>query len=245
MATTAAQVIAIARMHLNEASAIASGAWTDAELAALGNLACHDLWRAINDNFQDYFLTISTAVSQAASAGATTLTGVPSDVAIVRGLEPSNLSSRPGLVYEARNYTHIDFARARSQAAIDPSQGGKIFYHLQGAGAPIAAPTINVAPGVNAAVTLRLTYVPTLDKLVASAPAAGETITNPIPGESDNAIIAWIVGYAMAKIAEDQAPNAGWLALYGTEKQNMLVSLTPRQTDDDDVAEAMFEDQWQ
>jgi hypothetical protein len=235
MATPIATLIAIARRHLNEPAEVSGGAFTDAELAALANLACNDLWRAINDNFQDYFLEEAELIQE---TGADTLTDVPDDCAIVRGLEVLDQSARPGLVYEHKNYTHIDFARARARDDIDPSQGGKIFYHLRGQGAPVDAPQIDVAPLTTADVTLRLTYVPTLTEV-------DELSDNPIPGQSNNAIVAWMVGYGMAKIAEDQAPNAGWLTLYGTEKQNMLVSLTPRQSDDEDVAEAMFEDEWQ
>lgn len=235
MATPISRLITIARRHLNEPVQIAGGSWTDAELAMLANLGCNDLWRAVNDNFQDYFLD-EFEVTQA--SGATTLTDVPDDVAIVRGLEPLVPSARPGLVYEHKNFVHVDFARARAQDSIDPSQGGKIFYHLRGPGAPVDTAQIDVAPATNAAVALRLTYVPTLTEV-------DELSDNPIPGQSDNAIVAWIVGYAMAKVSEDQAPNAGWLTLYGTEKTNLLVALTPRQTDDEDIAEAMFEDEWQ
>jgi hypothetical protein len=237
MASTIASLIAIARSHLNEEAEVTDGAWTDAQLAALANLAVHDLWRAINDNFQNYFLTIDTTnVYQAASG--VVLTGVPADVGIVRGLEPLVPRSYPGLIYVARDYNGIDFARARALSSQDPSSGGQICYALRGAGAPVGAPSIDVAPAVSARVNLRLTYVPTL----AAVTALG---TNPIPGESDNAIVAWMVAYASAKQNDDQTPNAGWLALYGTEKQNMLVSLTPRQTEDDEYAEAMFQDEWQ
>ena len=90
---------------------------------------------------------------------------------------------------------------------------------------------------LSAAVLLRLTYVPTLAAIVVGG-------NNPIPGESDNALIAWTTAYAMAKEADDATPDAGWLTIYGTEKTNILTSLTPRQTDDDDVAEAFFEDLW-
>ncbi len=234
MSTTIQTCVDIARRHLLEASA---SFWTDAELVALGNRGIRDLWRAINDNYQDYFLTIdATNVSQAASGS--TLTGVPADVAIVRGIEPRTLSSYPNLHFRPKSYNHPDFQAARANAGINPTDGGTIWYHIMGAGAPVAAPTIQVAPILTAAVPLRLTYVPTIaEKVIGDA--------NPIPGESDNALVAWMVAYGRAKEREDRSPDPGWLAVYGTEKQNILVSLTPRQTDEEEVVEALFEMWWQ
>ena len=98
-------------------------------------------------------------------------------------------------------------------------------------------PTIYVAPKLSAAVNLSMTYVPSLAVLTAIS-------TNPVPGESDNAVIAWTVAYARAKERDDRAPDAGWLAIYGSEKQNILVSLSPRQTQEPVVATAMFEELW-
>lgn len=238
MASDVADLIDLVRAHLNEPNEdLVNGFWADEELAAHIDKGARDLWRAINDNYQHYFLTIdATNVSQAADAE--TLTGIPTDVAIVRGLEARDLTARPGLVYEHRDYNHVDFVRARAIGTQDSSYGGKVFYCLTGAGAPIGAPTAQVAPKLSSTVLLRLSYVPTLAEITVDS-------TNPIPGESDNALIAWCVAYAMAKGSEDQQPDAGWLKIYATEKANILTSLTPRQTDDEDVAEAMFEDYWQ
>lgn len=237
MATDIATLIDAIRYHLNETDEdLVNGFWNDDELAAHIDKGARDLWRAINDTYQNYFITVDeTNVSLAASSSS--LTGVPADVSIVRGLECRSLSARPGVVFEHRDYMHTDFQRARAMDAQDPSSTLKILYDIHSAGAPIAAPTIRVAPQVSAALTLRLIYVPTLVRITSD-------LTNPIPGESDNALIAWAVAYAMAKGAEDQKPDAGWLALYATEKKNLLTSLTPRQTEDEEVAEAMFEDQW-
>jgi hypothetical protein len=234
VATTLQTIVDISRRHLIEATA---KFWSDVELVALTNRGIRDLWRAINDNYQDYFLTIdATNVSQAASA--LSLTGVPTDVAIIRGLEPRVLSSYPTLHYRPKNYNHADFMSARARSDTDPAYGGTIWWHAVGAGAPVAAPTIYVAPSLTAAVPLRLTYVPVLtEKVIGDA--------NPIPGESDNALIAWTVAYARAKEREDRSPDPSWMAVYGTEKQNILISLSPRQTDEEDVAEALFEQWWQ
>lgn len=237
-ATTIAAIIQRARYHLNEPTEdAANGFWLDAELAALIDMGARDLWRAINDNFQHYFVTIDTAnVTQA--AGASTLSGVPADVSIVRGIEPVDLNARPGLNYEAKDYNHVDFQRARALGAQDPGQGCRVLYCITGAGSPVAAPTIQVAPLLSAVVALRLTYVPTLAIITKLG-------SNPIPGESDSALVAWCVAYAMAKQGEDKQPDPNWLTVYSTEKQNILTSLTPRQTDDEQLAEAFFEDLWQ
>lgn len=237
MATDITTLIDAVRYHLNEVSEdLVNGFWNDDELTAHIDKGARDLWRAINDNYQNYFITVDESnVTLAASSS--TLAGVPTDVAIVRGLEVRSSSSRPGVVFEHRDYMHTDFQRARAIATQDPSSGLKLFYDIHGAGAPTAAPTIRVAPQVNSELTLRLVYVPTLTAITVDD-------QNPIPGESDNALVAWCMAYAMAKQSEDQQPDAGWLAIYATEKKNLLTSLTPRQTEDETVAEAFFEDMW-
>lgn len=237
MATDIAELIDIIRNHLNEPEEdLVNGFWTDDELAAHIDKGARDLWRAINDNFQNYFITID-ATNVSLAANSSTLTGVPSDVSIIRGLEVRDLANSRGVVFEHRDYMHPDMQRARGLSAQDPSYGLKIFYCITGAGSPIAAPTIHVAPQINAALNLRLVYVPTLT-------AIDPDDSNPIPGESDNALVAWGVAYALAKQNEDQKPDAGWLSIYATEKKNLLTSLTPRQTEDEEVAEAFFEDIW-
>jgi len=234
MATTLQTIVDISRRHLVETSA---SFWTDAELVALANRGIRDLWRAINDNYQDYFFTNdATNVSMAASTG--TLTGVPTDVGIVRGLEPRVLTDYPDLIFKPKNYNHPDFIAARARGDIAPSTGGVIWYHPVGAGGPVDAPTIYVAPTLTAAVLMRLIYVPVITEKVAAN-------DNPIPGESDNALVCWTVAYARAKEREDRSPDPEWLVLYGTEKTNILVSLTPRQVDEEEVAEALFEPWWQ
>lgn len=233
MATLLSSLITITRYHLNEPTA---SFWTDAELLSHMNLGIKDLWRALNDNYQDYFLTNDvTNVSQAASG--TSLTGVPSDVSIIRGIEPRDLTTYGNIKYECLNYMHPKFAQARANDTIDPLQGGIIYFWTVGAGAPVAAPTIYVAPAVSSALPLRLVYVPTLTAKIASD-------SNPIPGESDQALVAWTVAYALAKRKESQTPDAEWISIYGTEKSHILTAATPRQTQDDEFAEAMFEPWW-
>lgn len=234
MATTLQTIVDITRRHLN-APAATETFWTDAELVAIINRGIRDLWRSINDNFQDYFLTVdSTNVSLAAGAGQ--LTGVPAGVSIIRALEPRTLSTAQ-IVFRPKPYDHADFQSARAATAINPSQGGTVWWHVIGAGAPVAAPTILVAPTLASTLNLTLIYVPTIDDVAIGA-------NNPIPGESDNALVAWAVAYARAKEREDRSPDPAWISVYGTEKQEILVGLTPRQTEEEDVVEAMFEQYW-
>lgn len=237
MATLLSDLETKARYHLNEATA---SYWSSAELVSLMNAGVRDLWRAVNDLRASYFCTLDiTNVSLAANG--TSLTGVPSDCTRVHMIEPRDLTSsgaNRNLVFRPKAYTDPDFQAARATDAIDAASGGTIWYDLIGAGGPVAAPTVVVAPKVNAAVTLAFTYVPVLSALTAAS-------TNPIPGESDNALVAWVVAYARAKERDDRAPDPSWLAIYATEKTNLLVSLSPRQDQEPAVASALFETYWE
>jgi len=236
MATLLSALETEVRLALNEPVA---RFWSSAELIGIMNRGIHDLWRGVNDLRLEHFSTLDvTNVSQAASA--TTLTGVPSDCVRVHMLEPRDLSSSSsnrGIQYVPLPYNDPKFQSARSLSAIDAASGGTVYWVQADAGGPVAAPTIYVAPKLSAAVNLSMTYVPSLAVLTAIS-------TNPVPGESDNAVIAWTVAYARAKERDDRAPDAGWLAIYGSEKQNILVSLSPRQTQEPVVATAMFEELW-
>lgn len=235
MATALTSIVAQVRSHLNEASA---SFWSDAELTLILKNGIKDLWRAINDNFQNYFLTIDATNVYLASGGSA-LTGVPADVGIVRLIEPRVLTSYPYLRFVARKYDHPDFQAARAAGTFDPSSLGIIYFDIVGAGGPVAAPTIRVAPTVSAQVNLTLGYVPTLiyDGL-------GAFTDNPIPGESDQALVNWTVAYARAKERSDRSPDPAWVQMYSAEKQNILTSITPRQTQDEDLSEGLFEELW-
>lgn len=232
MATTLAALEVIARDHLTETTA---KYWTSAELIRLMNLGVKDLWRSINDLRQEHFTTLDVT-NVTLPAASNTLSGVPADVVRVHMLEVRSLltSAHAGLRFEPRPYNDPKFQDARGATAIDPSSGGVIYYALAGAGGPVAAPTVYVAPTVSAAVNLALTYVPSLVTLTSSD-------NNPVPGESDNALVAWTVAFARAKERDDRTPDPGWLQIYGNEKQNILVSLSPRQDQEPMVATALFE----
>jgi len=235
MATAITALVAQVRSHLNETTA---AFWTDDELTLILKNGIKDLWRAINDNFQNYFLTID-ATNVSLAAGAYSLTGVPADVSIVRLIEPRSLTSYPFVRFLHRPYDHPEFQAARAAGTFDPSQLGTIYFDVSDAGAPVAAPTIRVAPAISAAMLLTLGYVPTL-----IYSGVGAFTDNPIPGESDQALINWGVAYARAKERADRSPAPAWVQMYSAAKQNILTSLTPRQTQDETIAEGMFEDYW-
>lgn len=238
MATTLTSIIAQIRTHLVAPSAgdNADLFWTDAELVSILNNGARDLWRAINDNYQNYFLKVDTT-NVSLPANTELLLGVPSDVAIVRFIGPRSPATYPYLKFEYRNFDHRDFVAATTQAALQPDQVRLAYFYISQAGAPVGAPEIHVAPLVTAAIPLKLGYVPTLATLAAAD-------VNPIPGESDQALINWGVAWARAKERDDRSPDPAWIQMYATEKQNILVSLTPRQTQDEEVAEALFEEYW-
>jgi hypothetical protein len=232
MATTLGTLRTSVRAQLTETSALF---WTDAELLDFLIAGARDLWRKINDLYQHHFITVDiTNVSLAASTS--TLTGVPADVYRVVSLEPRTLgasSTTRGLIFTPKNWNDPAFRQARAASAITP-ENQEIFYTLFTAGAPVAAPTIRVAPQVTTAVDLTLVYNHTLATLTASS-------DNPIPGEADNALIAWALAYARAKEMENRSPDPEWLAIYGTEKTNLVQQLTPRQIQEPEIVQGMFE----
>lgn len=239
MATALSSLETQARRHLQEVSA---SFWSSAELVDLMNKGFKDLWKAIIDLHQEHFLTIDVT-NLAISASTETLTGVPTDCFRVHLIEPKITSTQGAyrnLIFVPRDYNSPDFTAARSLGDVDGSQDNTIFYTLISAGPPTGAPSIVIAPTLSAAVAagnLRLAYVPILAEKVAAN-------DNPIPGESDLAIIAWTVAYALAKDREDRTPDPNWLAIYGTEKQNTLVSMTPRQSQEPDLVEPLFGGLW-
>lgn len=237
MATLLSTIITNARVHLNETSAVF---WTDAELLEHAIAGCRDLWRRLVDDYGDNFFITIDDTNVTWSANSSTLSGVPTDVYRVVAIEPRVIgqnSTNPGLIFVPRPYNHPEFVQARALSPVEPNNR-IINYMLTGAGSPVAAPGIFCGPQVSSAVNLRLAYNPTLSSTL----AAGSN--NPIPGESDNAIKIWIVAYARAKEREDRAPDPEWLALYGTEKVNLVQQLTPRSTQDIPTAEALFQDLW-
>jgi hypothetical protein len=236
MATALSSIESQARLHLKEVTA---SYWSSAELIAIINHGIRDLWGAVIDLNQEHFQVLDiTNVSLAVDA--TSLTGVPAACFRVLLIEPLDTTSSgaSGLVlFQPRDYNSPDFINARMLTSQTPSGGLRINYTLTQAGAPVAAPTVLTAPKVSTAISLRFVYIPVQALLTSSG-------DNPIPGEADNALIAWCVAYARSKQREDRSPDPNWLAIYATEKQNLLVRLTPRQTQEPEIVPSLFEAWW-
>ena len=220
------------------ATGLDSPFWSSTELIGLIDAGIRDIWRDITDLKQEHYMTIDTT-NVTLSADSSTLSGVPSDIHKVYMLEARDLTdtgSNRGLVFEPLDWNHRRFQAARAQADVDPTNT-TIYYAIHAQGAPVGAPTIRVAPQVTSAVNLTLGYVPTLGTLTSASDV-------PIPGEADNAIVAWTVAFARAKEREDLSPDPGWLAIYATEKQHLLQSLGLRQYQEPSYVNATFEEYW-
>jgi hypothetical protein len=237
MATQISSLITRARDLLNEPTA---SFWSDAELLRYLNGGIADLYRRIKDNLQDdFFIEDSTNVSLA--AGATQLTGVPANVAHVRGIRPRVLAAYPNVHFFPRKWGDADFQQAETQSALDPALGGTFFYAITGTGGPVGAPVIRVAPTVSSALDLTFAYTPSLTEITNAA------TVNPIPGESDMALVYWTVAHALARTPTDtvpQAPHPGWMQQYEAQAAKIGVATTPRQDDEPDYVEALFELYW-
>lgn len=237
MATLLSAIISSARQHLVEATA---SSWTDQELADHANKGMKDLWRRINDLYKHYFVTFdSTNVTLAANSSQ--LTGIPADAYRVVSIEPrvvGQLNPNPGLIFKPKDYNDPEFVAARARGPVEP-RNNVIYYDVMTTGAPVAAPVVRIAPQVSGAVDLLFVYNHVLATVATNQ-------NNPIPGEADNAIMAWIIAYARAKEKDDRAPDAEWLAIYGTEKNNLMAQLTPRQIQEAQTAVGMFgeDDDW-
>lgn len=208
--------------------------WSDNELIRIIRLGALDLWGAILDLHQDHYFKVVKSV--VLKANEEELSGVPIDCFRVQLIEPADTTdSATGrqFLFVPRKYKDADFAVARTLAAQDPSMTSNrtIYYQLVGVGSPIEAPKILTAPKLSSDLPIRLAYNPTI------WPYSDEMQFNPVPGETDNALKAWALAYARAKETEDRQPDAGWLSIYGTEKKNVLVRLTPREEQEPEVVE--------
>jgi len=216
----------------------AASFWTSAELTNLIVSGIKDLWRDVVDLKQEHFLTIdNTNVSFEANTAS--LTGVPTDVHKVYLIEPRDLttnSTNHGLIFQPRDYNHKSFQLARSRDAVDPTND-TLYFAITAQGSPVGAPVIYCAPKVTSRVLLSFCYCPTLIAMTNASPV-------PIPGEADNALIAWTAAFARAKEREDRSPDPNWLAVYATEKQHLLESLGLREYQEPKFGDALFEEYW-
>lgn len=232
MATSISSLVASARTAILETSA---SYWSDAELLELAANGIRDLWKKVIDLHKDHFVTLDeTNVAAVASAAA--LTGVPADVFRIVALQPRTLgvsSANRGLVFKPRELNHPDWVQSESSDAVDPANR-VIYYAVINAGAPVAAPAIHLAPRLTKNTLLTLKYIPTLGTLVAGS-------TNPIPGESDVAIIHYIIAFARGREREDRAPDPEHLSIYATEARNLCTVLTPRSVQEPEYVVGMWE----
>jgi hypothetical protein len=215
--------------------------WTSAELTKIISHGIKDLWREIvNLKGEHYF--VLDAQNVVLPANSDTLQGVPNDIHKIyliapRTMRSSDTATGRHMQFQPRDYNSREFIAALASDALDANTGGVVYYAITGMGGPVNAPTVYVAPQVSAEVELRFAYIPTLGPL--------ETDNYvPIPGEADNALIAWGVAYARAKERDDRAPDPEWLSIYGTEKQNLVNSLGLRQYQEPMFASAVFQDYW-
>lgn len=211
--------------------------WTSAELVDITIAGIKDLWRDICDLKGEHFLTVTENVRMPANSSQ--LASVPNDVHKVYLIEPADTgtnSSNKGLIFEPKDYNDHAFRQARSRSAIEP-QNDVIYYAITSQGAPVGSPIIRVAPQVTSEVDLHFVYIPTLGNLESSSYV-------PIPGECDNALIAWTVAFARGKEREDRSPDPNWLAIYATEKEHLLQSLGLRQVQEPTYVDALFQEYW-
>ena len=245
-ATKYSALIAAARFHLlarrgSDSTVQDDQFWTDPELLSIALRGTTDLWAAVVDLHEEHFLT-NDATNVSLASGDTSLTGVPTDTFRIYLIEPRDVSETGAhryILFIPRDYNHQEFINARMYPQLTPSFGTNIFYALAGAGGPNGAPTVYTAPKVSETVNLRFVYIPTLGVHTYTLDTA-----NPIPGESDHAVIAWIVAYARAKEREDRSPDPAWLAVYATEKQSLLMRMVPRQEQEPKVVDGLFDSYW-
>jgi len=235
MPTQISAIETTVRLRLIEVSA---NYWSSVELVDIITAGIRDLWRDTVDLKQEHYLKIDNENVFLAS-GSSTLSGVPTDVHkvyLIEARDGSTTSSNVGLRFTPLDYNHVKFQSARATDDVDPTNN-VIYYAITGQGAPVNAPVIYVAPQVTSAVNLSFCYVPTVGQLTSNSIV-------PIPGEADNALVAWTVAFARAKEREDRSPDPNWLAIYATEKQHLLQSLGMREYQEPKYVDAIFENYW-
>ena len=230
MATAISDLIRQVRAHLREPKA---QFWTNTELSDILWHGARDLWGAVLDVHGEHYLKVDES-NVSLVANTSQLAGIPFKCFRVQYIEPRDTTSSgtaPGLMFTPAKYNSPEFAYARSLGPGDLGSISTVFYAVSGEGSPVDVPTIRTAPTLASTVALRFAYNPTLEP--------GEM--NPIPGESDHALKAWTIAFARAKESEDGTPDAGWLSIYATEKQSILTRIVPRQEQDPEYVEGMFE----
>lgn len=232
MATTLSTLISRARDFL-----VATGDtyWSDAELLAHAQAAIEDLWKAVLAAGQKHIIT-STASTLSANVLSTDL---PLDFGRMWGVEVTNPTTNVNVIFTKKSYFSAEFQAARFADAVEPRHQ-TILYDLMNQGGPTdTTATLKTAPKVSSDMAITIWYTPTISALTTAS-------TNPIPGHSDNAVVAWIVAFARAKEREDRAPDSEWVTIYSTEKTNLTNTvLEPRDAEAQEHVEGLFESYWQ
>lgn len=211
--------------------------WSDDELFKHLINGAKLLWKRLLDLHQNHFLTID-ATNVTLAANSSTLSGVPADTFRITLIEPRVLTSSSAsrlIRFVPRKYNSAEFVEARS---LDPQDTGSslvIYYDIVQEGAPVNTPTVQIAPQVNAVINLRFCYLRTF-------PVVTTDLNNPIPGESDVALIAYATAFALGKRPDGSVtgPDPAWLSIFKAEEDALLTALTPRQEQDVEVAEDIF-----
>jgi hypothetical protein len=237
VATTIKSIIVQVRAQLVETVA---RYWSDPELISIMRLGAQDMWGAILDLHQDYYFKINDT-DVVLKANSAFISGIPADCFRVTLIEPRDTSvtgTGHQVLFVPRKYNHPDFIVARTLTPQDPTSlpSRQIYYQLVGLGPPSEPMRIVTAPQINSNLPIRLTYNQTIWPDSDNAPEL-----NPLPGECDNALKAWTIAYARAKETDGRTPDPGWLSVYATEKQMVLVRLTPREEQEPEVVEDMFQ----
>lgn len=235
MPSTFAEIRTTVREFLNEDTA---SFWSEQELLDILTKGAKDLWRDVTDLKQEHYLRINDTDVYLPANG-TQLAGVPQDVHKVYLIEPRDVSAageQRMIFFTPREYNHVDFRGARTNGTVNPPYG-EFFYAVLEAGSPAGPPVIRVGPSPSADINVTLAYVPTLDAMWAESPI-------PIPGEPDNALVAWGIAYARAKEREDRSVDPNWIAVYKTEKEHLLHSLGMRQYQEPQITDGIFDALW-
>lgn len=226
------------QVRLNPLLETAASFWTSAELTQIIIRGIKDIWRDAVDLKQEHYLTINDT-DVYLPADSWTLAGIPNDVHKVYLIEPRDLSSTgttAKTTFTPKEYNSVDFQTARGRSTVDPDSTD-FFYAIMGQGSPAGLTEIRIAPKSSSAVNLSFSYYYTLPPLV-----SGSVV--PIPGEADNALIAWTGAFARAKERESRGPDPEWLAIYATEKQHLLQSLGLRQVQEPQHVDMVFKEYW-
>lgn len=236
VSSTVAQILTQVRNQLVETTA---RFWSDSELISIMNNGVVDMWGAILDLHQDHYSTLILDGSVILRANQSYISGIPDDCFRITLIEPLDITiggTGRQLLFMPKRYNHPDFILARTLDAQDPEMvpARMIYYQIVGKGAPVEPLKVVTAPLINADVVLKLAYNPVQTISLASD-------TNPVPGGSDNALKAYTVAYARAKETDDRMPDAGWMKIYQTEKQLLLIRLTPREEQEPDVVDDFFQ----